>query len=71
MEFSNVLKELRDYNNISQKKLADELGLTDRAIRKYESGESQPTLSVLIKLSYFFDVSLDYLAGLTDNPKRY
>ena len=48
--------------------MAKELGLVFRSYRRYECGESEPTLSTLIRLADYFHVSLDYLAGRTDDP---
>lgn len=47
------------------------LGITDRGYRKYEAGDSEPTLSVIIALADYFDVSLDYLCGRSDDPARH
>lgn len=70
MNFSENLKNLRKQNNISQSKLASVIGVTDRTCRKYESSEIEPTLSVLMAIADFFDVSLDYLVGRSDDPTR-
>lgn len=69
MYFANNLKTLRTRHNLTQKQLADILDITDRAIRKYEAGESQPTLPVLKNISDYFKVSIDTLVskGLSDN----
>lgn len=70
MIFQKRLKELRNENGASQVTIAKALGITDRGYRKYEAGDSEPTLSVLIALADYFDVSLDYLVGRSDNPER-
>lgn len=69
MQFPQHLKDLRKTHNITQAQLANAIGVTDRACRRYESGENEPTLSVLIAMAKFFNVSIDYLVGCTDNPK--
>lgn len=61
--FSERLKELRAKKNVMQSTLANQCGLSVRQIIRYEQGISEPTLSVLIALADFFDVSLDYLVG--------
>lgn len=66
----NRLKELRTTNNVSQKTLADAFRVVPRTIRKWENGESDPTTKQLIALADYFNVSIDYLVGLTDDPKR-
>lgn len=70
-EFSNKLKELRTSKNISQKQIASQLDIADRQYRRYENEEQQPTLPIIIKLADYFDVSLDYLVGRTDNPNSH
>lgn len=69
--FSNKLKELRTSKNISQKQIASQLDIADRQYRRYENEEQQPTLPIIIKLADYFDVSLDYLVGRTDNPNSH
>ena len=69
--FPERLKELRHKNNITQVHLAKEIGITDRACRRYEAGENEPTMSVLLAMADFFDISIDYLVGRSDDPKRY
>ena len=68
MFFPSRLKELRKLRNVSQVRAGEIAGITSKQIQRYEAGESEPTLSVLLALADFFDVSLDYLVGRTDNP---
>mgnify|MGYP001394722079 FL=1 len=65
-DFSEVLRELRKEKGLTQKKLAEELGLTERSIRHYEARTHRPDIDILIRIARYFDVSLDYLAGLKD-----
>ena len=65
-DFSEILRELRKEKQISQKELSENIGCTERTIRYYESRERCPDLRTCIKLAQFFEVSLDYLAGLRD-----
>ncbi len=64
--FQDNLKTLRASKNISQKQIANYLGIADRQYRRYENGEQQPTLPIAVKLADFFDVSLDFLSGRSD-----
>ncbi|MCL2697145.1 MAG: helix-turn-helix domain-containing protein [Oscillospiraceae bacterium] len=64
------LKELRKSKNATQKQVAEYLETDGRQYRRYEYGESDPTYKTLIKLADFFDVSLDYLVGRSDEMKR-
>lgn len=69
MFFPSRLKELRKLRNVSQVRAGEIAGITSKQIQRYEAGESEPTLSVLLALADFFDVSLDYLTGRTDKPE--
>lgn len=68
---SERLKYLRIDNNITQKELAKQIGISERGIIRYEIGERNPTIEIIIAIADFFDVSLDYLVGRSDDPKRY
>lgn len=63
------LKELRKQKNISQLKLAMDLGMNQTSISRYENGERQADHETLIAFADYFKVSVDYLLGRTDNPK--
>ena len=60
------IKELRLARNMTQKELADMLGVDRTAIVKYETGKNGPTSEILIKLAKIFNVSLEYLLGIDD-----
>lgn len=64
--FSERLIELRKEENLSQKEVAKEIGVAVRAYQHYEYGEREPQLSTLVRIADFYDVSLDYLAGRSD-----
>ncbi|MBF8378511.1 helix-turn-helix transcriptional regulator [Alicyclobacillus mali] len=66
--FSERLRMLRRQNGLTQLELATAVQLSERVIRYYESGEREPVVSQLIALADFFNVSLDYLVGRTDDP---
>lgn len=66
--FSEQLKICRTKANTTQKELAKQIGLSERAYQHYESGTREPTLGNIIALADYFDVSLDYLVGRSDNP---
>ena len=61
--FNKRLKDLRKENNVSQLELAKFLNMTKMAISHWESGHSEPSISQLIELSNYFDVTVDYLIG--------
>ncbi len=70
MELSQALKRFRKSHNVTQKQAADIAGVTERNYQKYEYGAAIPTITPLIALADYFDVSLDYLVGRSDNPQR-
>lgn len=66
MNFNVRLKQLRQKNKLTQSELADILGLKPTAISNYESQRNEPSFDKLIALSKYFDVSCDYLLGISD-----
>ncbi len=62
------LKELRNKRKMSQVRLGIELGISQDAISRYEKLERQADYQTLLNIADFFNVSLDYLFGRTDNP---
>lgn len=63
------LKELRKRRGISQLKLAMDLSMNQNSISRYETGEREADYATLIKFADYFNVSIDYLLGRTDNPR--
>lgn len=66
MNFNLRLKQLRQRHKLTQSELADILGLKPTAISNYESKRNEPSFDKLIALSKYFDVSCDYLLGISD-----
>jgi len=66
--FGERLKELRKSHSLSQRKLAEALNLAQSSIFSYEKGQKSPTAEVIIRAADYFEVSADYLLGLTDDP---
>lgn len=64
------LTELRKEYKRTQQDLADLLGITRPAYTAYEAGKRHPDYEGLIKIADFYNVSTDYLLGVTDNPSR-
>ena len=60
------LKELREEQGLTQKELAFRLNLNSVTYLHYEKEQRQPPLEVLADMAKFFDVTVDYLLGLTD-----
>ena len=65
------LKELRLAKSMTLKAMADMLGMVQRNYQRYEAGEVDPPLSKAIALADYFNVSLDYLVGRSDDPVRH
>ncbi|MBR5279233.1 MAG: helix-turn-helix transcriptional regulator [Clostridia bacterium] len=68
MQFKN-LRGIREDRDIKQKELAKVLNVSQNTYSQYETGVISLTAEVLIKLSDFYGVSIDYLLDRTDNPK--
>ena len=69
MGFTNMykrIKDLRKNKSLSQKILADTLNVSQSTYSRYESGQLDVPSDVLISLSRFYDVSVDYILGLKD-----
>lgn len=64
--FGERLKELRAENQIGQITLAKALNVSNGIISMWENNLREPTMSNLIAIANFFDVSIDYLVGLRD-----
>ena len=65
--FGNYVFELRRKAGLSQAELADALGVTDKAVSKWENGKAKPSTNVLRKLSAFFGVSVERLLLLRED----
>lgn len=64
--FAQRLRELRSEKGVVQKDVANFLNITTSAYGFYEQGKRVPDTDIMIKLSNYFNVSLDYLLGKTD-----
>lgn len=66
------MKDLREDKDLKQSELAKILDLTNQqAYQRYESGKVQMPVKLLIKLAKYYEVSLDYIVGLTDDKRKY
>ena len=63
------IRALRESVRLSQTKIAKEFGTSQSGLARYELGEATPPPEILLKYADYFDVSMDYLFGRTDNPK--
>ena len=69
--FGERLKSIRLHSGITQKEAANLFGITERAYQNYEIIKSKPNVSLLISIAEYFDVSIDYLVGRTNNPNSH
>lgn len=69
--FSERLYNLRTSKKVTREALAEALNLSYHAISKMEKGQRGPSTEVLHAIADYFDVSTDYLLGITDNPVRF
>ncbi|MDE6473991.1 MAG: helix-turn-helix domain-containing protein [Clostridia bacterium] len=63
MNIGEVIKELRIERDLSQQKLAEAIGVSQKAIDYWERGINEPKASYIARLADFFEVSADYLLG--------
>ena len=68
MKFNERLKQLRLANGLTQKELAKSIEVGRTTISEYESGKIVPKQEGLLKLANYFNVSVDYLTGVSDEP---
>lgn len=71
MSFPERLLNLKETRNLLQKDIALAIGVSVRTYQRYEKGEMQPTMPILISLADYFDISIDYLVGRSDDPTRH
>lgn len=69
MTFADRLRELRSARNLTQKDVYSAIRVAPIVYQRYEYGHS-PSYEKLIALADYFDVSLDYLVGRSDDPER-
>lgn len=64
------IRDLREDKDLTQKDMARTLNCSQQVYSNYELGQRDIPTDILIKLSQFYNVSVDYILGLSDNPKR-
>ncbi len=65
------IRDLREDSDKNQTQIAQMLGMSQTGYSKYETGENDIPTTVLIKLARYYNTSIDYLLGETDDIKRY
>lgn len=67
-DFGERLRSVRKENHLTQKQLAEQIGVTERNLRHYELGTMKPGLDVILSILDNIDVDANYLLGRTDTP---
>lgn len=65
------IRDLREDNDMKQRELATYLNCSQQVYSNYELGQRDIPTDVLIRLSSLYKVSVDYILGITNDPKRY
>ena len=69
LEFAYRITQLRKGLGLTQADMAGILNVSQAAVNRYEHGFSEAPFAVLVSLADYYDVSLDYLFGRTENPQ--
>lgn len=72
LEFYEIIRGLRDdlLRKSNQTEIAEKLGMTQRKLSYIETGKSEPSLADLRSICRFYNISADYILGLTTEPKK-
>ena len=70
MYYYQPLRDLREDHDQKQEDIANVLGITRQQYQLYESGKREMPMHLFLILAKYYNVSLDYLAGLVDTPKK-
>lgn len=65
------IRELREDHDLTQSQISKYLNMSQTGYSKYETGENDIPTKILIELAKYYNTSVDYLLGLTDNPNKY
>ena len=69
MSLYRRIRDLREDNDKTQKELAEYLGMKQPQYYRYETGQRDIPTDILIKLSHYYNVSIDYLLGVSDTKE--
>ena len=64
------IRDLREDRDLTQKQMADVLHCSQQVYSNYELGQRDIPTQMLIKIARYYNVSVDYILGISDNPKR-
>ena len=69
--YNERIRDLRIDHDKNQKEIAEICGVSDTTMQKYEYGQSEPKISTLIKMARYYNTSIDYIAGVTNERQPY
>lgn len=69
MQFNEIMRAKREDMDIRQEDLGKMTDMTQRKVSRLERGDTQPTIEEIKRICIFFNLSADYMLGLTDNPR--
>lgn len=70
MTFSEALRRFRKDNGLTQKQVAEAIGIREAVYQRYEQNKASPSVNVVMKIADVFNVPLDYLVGRDDDSKN-
>lgn len=70
MALNERLRALRLQKRLTQRAIASGVGISEGTVQKFEYGVAKPKLDTVVRLADYFNVSLDYLVGRSNNPAR-
>lgn len=71
MRYYPRLRDLREDSDLTQDELVKILNMHKTTYTNYEQGKREPPFELIIRLAELYNVSIDYIAGLTDTPTRF
>lgn len=69
MNYNERIRQIRIKNKLTAKEFSKIFGISESTVSLYESGKRKPGIELIIKISKYFDVSTDFILGVTDLPK--
>lgn len=70
MAYYRRIRDLREDHDLTQEQLVQQLGMHKTTYTNYEQGKREPPFWLMIRLAKFYNVTLDYLADLTTEPRK-
>ncbi|MCI9145080.1 MAG: helix-turn-helix transcriptional regulator [Eubacterium sp.] len=71
MQYYPRIRDLREDRDLTQTQLVQILKMHKTTYTNYEQGKREPPLEFIVNLAKFYDVTIDYIAGLTNTPSPY